>query len=41
MLKVFAGDVMAQPQSRTSPEDYLALERQAATKSEYLDGPEA
>ncbi len=24
---------MAQPQPRTAPEDYLALERQAATKS--------
>ncbi len=29
---------MAQPQQRMTPAEYLALERQAPTKSEYLDG---
>jgi Uma2 family endonuclease len=28
----------SQTQSRLTPEEYLALERQAETKSEYLDG---
>lgn len=29
---------MAQPQPRTTPDEYLALERQAEHRSEYLDG---
>jgi Uma2 family endonuclease len=31
-------EVTTQPESHITPEEYLALERQAATKSEYLDG---
>jgi Uma2 family endonuclease len=30
--------VSTQPKVRITPEEYLALERQAETRSEYLDG---
>jgi Uma2 family endonuclease len=35
---VSSKDMEPQPQSYLTPEDYLAIERQAETKSEYLDG---
>ena len=34
----YIGPMASDPRPRISPEEYLALERQAETKSEYLDG---